>query len=155
MSWADLVLLVILASFTITGAYRGLMRQLIEALGLVLSLVTAVGFYLPLARVLRDVWRVALASEPLAFAVLLLGVWSATRLAGILVAGKASRSQHARSDVLGGAVLGLVTGFVLLAGVIIGLDLVGAPVGTQLATSLVGGWLLGLAQGIITTLPGL
>jgi uncharacterized membrane protein required for colicin V production len=154
MPWADLLLVIALGSFAAYGAYRGLIRQVVAVLGLVLSLVIATWLYLPLASLLQATWRIPLPSEPVAFALLVVVVWATVDLAGVLVGARARDAQHAWLDVLGGMLFGLLTGTLLLATLIVGLDLLGMAAGQQLAASLIGGWLLVRAQGIIALLWG-
>ncbi|MFH1086410.1 MAG: CvpA family protein [Chloroflexota bacterium] len=142
MAWPDLALLVILAAFALNGAYQGLSRQLLNALGLVLGLVLAGLFYRPLAGLLaRSLYREV--AIPAAYVIILLGVWIAANLAGFRLRGAARSNQQDWVDALGGALLGALTGIVLLGIAIAGAASLGIPLGVRLAESAVGAWLVG------------
>jgi uncharacterized membrane protein required for colicin V production len=153
MSYADWVLLLILAALAVNGLWQGLARQVAGLLGLLIGLVVATAFYQPVARALSGVVGGRLALQPLAWVVLLLACWIVANLAGFAARRRAQQGQEDWLDATGGALLGLVTGILLLGGLVAGSVALGVPIARPLAASQVGGWLLDLYRMLGTQLP--
>ncbi len=138
MSWADGVLLLLLAAFAANGTFLGLIRQLAALVGLLLGLTLAILFYQPLAGiVVRLIPR--LHPESTAFVLILFGVWIAAHLAAAL---RPRAADVDGVDVASGTLFGLLTGILMLSILVTGVVWLGLPVARALRQSCLGGWLL-------------
>jgi membrane protein required for colicin V production len=119
MHWMTAAALLVIALFTVLGWRAGLIRRVLELLGLVLALVLATHFALAAGALLTD--RTGLAAGPagvVGWVVLFLAVLLLTRLLAWLAAKVIQATILGWIDRVGGAVLGLVGG-VLLASVLL------------------------------------
>jgi len=151
MPWVDLALLIILASFAVNGLMQGFIRQVAGLAGLLCGLVLASAFYRGLAASLALSFGFATDLEPLAFVVILLGVWILANLMAAVARGRLrSAGPEGEAtywpDDLGGAALGLVAGVLILASLALGVLRLGLPIGRQVQASRVGAWLLEVAD---------
>lgn len=154
MSWMDWALIVLLASFAVHGLMEGLIRQLAGLVGFLAGLILASVLYRGLAARLSLSFDSAIALEPLIFVTILLGVWILANLVGI-VSRKRSRDEDSNwPDDLGGALLGLVSGVLMLAILSAGVVQLGIPIGKEIQASQVGTWLLGIAECASRILSG-
>ena len=153
MGYADWLLLLILAAMAVNGLWQGLARQVAGLLGLLIGLVVATALYQPLARALAGVVGGRLALQPLAWVVLLLACWIVANLLGLAARRRAQVNEEDWLDATGGALLGLLSGILLLGGLVAGTVALGVPIARPLAASQVGGWLLDLYRLLGAYLP--
>jgi uncharacterized membrane protein required for colicin V production len=142
MSWTDIVLLFILAGFVVNGVTQGMLRQLLASGGFIAGLALGAALYRPLAAYLP------VGGEPLAFLIIMLGLWVLASLAGVLLHRRGKKDEQWADD-LGGALLGLATGVLLLGLLIAATTVLRVPAAEQAAMSTVGAWLrqVGLGGG--------
>jgi membrane protein required for colicin V production len=145
MPWVDLALLAVLAAFALGGLVQGLVRQLAGWLGLILGLILAVLFAPWLAR------RIAPPQPPfyltlVVFALIVVGVWTVASILGRLHQQRAAQQARDGWDEIGGALLGLASGVLVLLVALPMLIRLGVISAEPLATSVLGAWLLRLAE---------
>ena len=153
MSWIDLVFVIILTAFIINGLIQGLVRQLASLLGFVLGLALALIFYRGLAGLLTSSSAAALALAPIAFVMILLATWGLGALAGLLLRRKARTEEKDWQDDLGGALLGLVSGLLVLAIFVAGVSQADSALSQQLRDSRLTGWLVDVTWAVLSRLP--
>ena len=114
MNWLDIVILVVIAINIILGLRIGLIKGVLSLAGLIVGIILAGRFYLPLSERLTFIPQTEVA-EIVAFAIILIGV---IVVAGIL-AGVLKRAVSAGMlgwvNHLGGAVFGCVMGALFCA----------------------------------------
>ena len=114
MNWIDFAILGSLAWFTFAAFHAGLIREVVTILGAVFAVALAGLFYTELA---EDV-QVAVENEQtariIAFGVIFGAVILASQLLALFLKQAASLLMLGLFDSLGGAVIGLLKGFVLV-----------------------------------------
>ena len=146
MRWIDLVLLLILASFAANGVMQGMLRQLAAMAGFLVGLIVASVLYEPLAAHFATSLESKVALGPLFFVVILLSIWILANLLGFAGQRRARDRDSSWLDELGGALLGLITGVLLLALLASGTLALGLAVGQRIEASIMGAWLLAVAR---------
>ena len=84
-------------------------------------------------------------AEAVSFASLLLMVWVLFTFLGTISRRRATQGESDWADDAGGAIVGLLSGIVLLSVLCSGLVSLSAPIARQVEDSLIGRWLLGIA----------
>jgi membrane protein required for colicin V production len=114
LNWVDIVILASLAWFTFAAFHAGLIREVITIISAVFAVALAGLFYLELAEDIKVAVDDEQTAEIIAFAV----IFGATVLAGQLIAfflkQAASVLMLGIMDSMGGALIGLVKGFVFV-----------------------------------------
>jgi len=114
LNWVDIAILVSFAFFTYSAFHAGLIREIITILGAIFAVALAGLFYLDLA---KDV-QVAVDNEQTAHVIAFATIFGATVLASQLLAlflkQAASLLMLGLADSLGGALIGLVKGFIFV-----------------------------------------
>jgi membrane protein required for colicin V production len=113
MNGIDLVLVIILAMFILLGFRKGLLKEVIGFIGLVVAFWTAMRFTKAAAGLFPKLSIPA--REALTFLVILVGVFLLFHLAGFLLRKLIKASPLAILDRLGGVALGLLKGGLLLS----------------------------------------
>ncbi|MBI4296348.1 MAG: CvpA family protein [Chloroflexi bacterium] len=112
MNWLDIILVIILALFTILGLKNGLIKMGLFLAGVLIGLVLAGKYYAPLGEKLTYVFDAGIA-KIIAFGLILLAVMVAAHLITRLLHWLTSLVMLGWVDHLGGAAFGLVIGAVL------------------------------------------
>jgi membrane protein required for colicin V production len=113
MNVIDIVLLVILAIFLVLGFRKGLLKEVVSIIGLVVAFWAAMMYTKAAAGLVP---RLSLpAREAVAFLAILIGVFLVFQLAGFLMRKLIRASPLAILDRLGGVALGLLKGGLLLS----------------------------------------
>lgn len=146
MTWMDLAIIIILAAFTLNGLIKGMLRQLANLAGFLAGLILAALLYpLIAARVARPTVG-GILLDPLLFVVILLSVWILANLLAF-AAQKRSRGRADNwADDLGGALLGFISGVLLLSVLAVAAVNWALPMGPQIKGSRLGRWLLLVAS---------
>lgn len=144
MSWMDLALLILLCAFMANGYYQGFVRQVASLLGFILGFGLALALYRVISSWLAPSGALQAATEAIVFVVILFGVWIAANLLGFGARERLrSRPNDKRSnDDIGGALLGLLTGLLVVAILVYGIAQLGIPPADEIRESLIGAWLL-------------
>lgn len=153
MSSTDVALIFIIAWFSFNGLMQGLVRQITNLAGFFLGLALAAYSYRPLAQILVLYAGLDVVPEPLAFVMILLGVYILANLLGFITQSRKRDGDNWTVD-LGGAFLGLIAGILLMAVFAAGALALGLGVGKRIGASVVGGWLLGVAADVGDVLSG-
>ena len=117
MNWLDIVILVVLVGGTIMGLRVGLIKAALSLAGVIVGVMLAGRFYIPLADRFSSVLQTGVA-KVVAFALILIVVMLIAALLAKLLQGITSATMLGWIDHLGGGVLGLVLG-ALLAGALL------------------------------------
>ena len=153
MSSMDVALVFIIAWFAFNGLMQGLVRQITNLAGFFLGLGLAAYFHRPLAQILVLYAGQDMSLEPLAFVLILLGVYILANLLGFVAQSRKRDGDNWTVD-LGGAFLGLIAGILLMAVLAAGTLALGLSVGKRIGASVVGGWRLGVAADVGDVLSG-
>jgi membrane protein required for colicin V production len=113
MNVVDIVLLVILAVFLLLGFRKGLLKEVVSIIGLVVAFWAAMRFTKAAAGLVPKLSLPA--REAVAFLVILIGVFLLFQLVGFLLRKLIRASPLAILDRLGGVALGLLKGGLLLS----------------------------------------
>jgi uncharacterized membrane protein required for colicin V production len=149
MEAIDLALLIILASFVANGLMQGMVRQLLAMLGFLLGFGLAALFYPHLTALLvRHVAWIG-APEPLAFAIILLGIWVLANILGFVLRKALQPTARDWLDDVGGTLLGLFSGILITALAVVGMAQLGADMAREIQESHVGAWLMRVAQFLL------
>ncbi|MGH2599419.1 MAG: CvpA family protein [Dehalococcoidia bacterium] len=114
MNWLDLVILLILAWFTVAGATAGLPRELVTLVAMVLGVVLAGLFYERLATDLEIIVDGERAAHVLAFAAIFFAVYGAGQILTVLFRDVALGLTFGPLDRSGGLLIGLLKGVILV-----------------------------------------
>ena len=112
MNWLDIVLLVIMAGGIFVGLRIGLIKATLSLVGLILGIILAGRFYVPLSEQLTFIPQASVA-EVVAFAIILIGIMLIASILAAVLKWLASLVMLGWVNRLGGAVLGLVLGALL------------------------------------------
>ncbi len=125
MNGIDILLLVILAAFILFGFRKGLLKEVVGFIGLVIAFWAAMRFTKAAAGLVPKFSLPA--REAVAFLVILVGVFLVFQLAGFLLRKLVKASPLAILDRLGGVALGLLKGGLLLSVCLLVLTLAPLP----------------------------
>jgi membrane protein required for colicin V production len=109
MSWLDIIIIVILVISLVTGLRTGIIKAVLLLAGVVIGVILAGRYYLPLADNLTFIPHEG-ATKILAFAIILIATMIVATIIGTLLTKIASALLLGWINRLGGAVLGLVLG---------------------------------------------
>ena len=109
MNWLDIVILVVIASGTVSGLRVGLIKAALSLGGVILGVILAGRYYMPLAERLSFIPQAGVA-DVVAFVLILIVVMLIASLLARLLQWVTSAVTLGWVDHLGGAVLGLVLG---------------------------------------------
>jgi membrane protein required for colicin V production len=114
LNWVDAVILATLAWFTYAAFNAGLIREVITILGAVFAVALAGLFYSDLAKDIDVAVKNSETSRLIAFAIVFGATILATQLLAIFLKQAASLLLLGLFDSLGGAVIGLIKGFIFV-----------------------------------------
>jgi len=112
MSWLDIVIMVVVAIATFWGLRIGIIKAVLSLAGLIVGVILAGRFYVPLSQQLTFIPQVGIA-KIVAFAIILVGVMVIAGVLAGLLKWAASIMMLGWVNRAGGAVLGLVLGTIL------------------------------------------
>jgi membrane protein required for colicin V production len=112
MNWLDIVIIVTIVIAGVTGLWVGLIRAVLSLAGLVVGIILAGRYYLPLSEKLSFIPQET-AAKVVAFTIILLGVMAITLVLAWLLTKIASVTMLGWVNRLGGAVFGLILGIVI------------------------------------------
>jgi len=112
MSWLDIVIMVVVAIATFWGLRIGIIKAVLSLAGLIVGVILAGRFYVPLSQQLTFIPQVSIA-KIVAFAIILVGVMVIAGVLAGLLKWAASIMMLGWVNRAGGAVLGLVLGTIL------------------------------------------
>jgi len=109
MSWLDIVIMVVVAIATFWGLRIGIIKAVLSLAGLIVGVILAGRFYVPLSQQLTFIPQVGIA-KIVAFAIILVGIMVIAGVLANLLKWAASIMMLGWVNRLGGAVFGLVLG---------------------------------------------
>jgi len=109
MNWLDIVILVVIAGASFLGLRIGLIRAVLSLAGLIVGVILAGHYYVPLSEQLSFIPQAGVA-EVVAFAIILIGVMVVAGVLAKFLKWAASAIMLGWVNRLGGAVFGLVLG---------------------------------------------
>ncbi len=109
MNWLDIVILVTIAIFTFLGFRIGIIKAFLSLAGLIVGVILAGRFYVPLSEQLSFIPQ-ATAAKIVAFAIILIGVMLIAGVLALLLKWAASVMMLGWVNRVGGAVFGLLLG---------------------------------------------
>ncbi len=112
MNWLDIAIIVAIAVTTLVGLKIGLIKAILSLAGLIIGVILAGRFYVPLSEQLTFISQATLA-KVVAFAIILIGVMIIASVLARLLKWAASVMMLGWINRLGGAVFGLVLGALL------------------------------------------
>ncbi len=112
MNWLDIVIIVGIAITTFVGLKIGLIKAVLSLVGLIVGVVLARIFYIPLSEQLSFIPQAALAKVA-AFALIILGVMIIAGVLAIVLKWITSVMMLGWVNRIGGAVFGLMLGLIL------------------------------------------
>jgi len=112
MNWLDIVIIVGIAITTFVGLKIGLIKAVLSLAGLIVGVVLARFFYIPLSEQLSFIPQAALAKVA-AFAIIMIGVMIIAGVLAMVLKWIASVIMLGWVNRIGGAVFGLMLGVIL------------------------------------------
>ena len=109
MNWLDIVIIVVIAITTLIGLRTGIIKAALSLAGLIVGVILAGRYYLPLSEQLAFIPQAGVA-KIVAFAIILVGVMIIAGVLASLLKWAASVVMLGWVNHLGGAVFGLVLG---------------------------------------------
>ncbi len=109
MSWLDIVLTVILIVAIAGGLKIGLIKAALSLAGLIVGVILAGRFYVPLSELLSFIPQAG-AAKVVAFAIILVGIMVIASVAALFLKWVASVTMLGWVNRLGGAIFGLLLG---------------------------------------------
>ena len=109
MSWLDIVIIVVVVIATFWGLRIGIIKAVLSLAGLIVGVILAGRFYVPLSQQLTFIPQVGIA-KIVAFAIILVGIMVIAGVLANLLKWAASIMMLGWVNRLGGAVFGLVLG---------------------------------------------
>src|ERR1700733_11901611 len=114
MTWADWVILAVLAAATLGGLSQGFFRTACSLAGLILGVTLAEWNYLRIGSFLKPMFRIEAIANTVAFLLIALLVMGVASLIGNLIGKVADKLGLGCLDGLAGAILGFIQGLVLV-----------------------------------------
>lgn len=112
MNWLDIVLIVVLAGFTLTGLRTGLIKAILSLAGVIVGVILAGHYYLPLSERLTFISNTAV-TKVVAFAIILIGIMVIATVLARFLKWAVSLVMLGWVNRLGGAVFGLILAVIL------------------------------------------
>jgi len=116
MNWLDMVFIIILVATPVMGIVRGLIRQVIGLVAVILGLILASVYYVGIAEIFQKFVHDQLVSNFLGFLVIFFGVLAAGALLSFIIS-KAMKGPLAFVNRLFGGLFGLLKA-ILICGII-------------------------------------
>jgi membrane protein required for colicin V production len=114
MNWLDIVILIIAAVSTFIGLRAGLIKMALSLAGLIIGIVLAGHFYMPLADKLAFIQNESIA-QVVAFAIILIVVMLIAAVIAVILKAIISAMMLGWVNNLGGSVVGLLVGALFCA----------------------------------------
>ncbi len=152
MNWLDFVILLIIAIATFLGLWIGLIKAVLVLAGIIVGVILAGYFYLPLSRVLAFIPGED-AAKVIAFAIILIGVVLIAILLAVFLKRLASLTLLGWVDRLGGALFGLLLG-TIFCGALLAMWVKFLGIGGTIAESTLAKILLDRFPLVLALLPG-
>ncbi len=152
MNWLDFVILLIIAIATFLGLWIGLIKAVLVLAGIIVGVILAGYFYLPLSRVLAFIPGED-AAKVIAFAIILIGVVLIAILLAVFLKRLASLTLLGWVDRLGGALFGLLLG-AIFCGALLAMWVKFLGIGGTIAESTLAKILLDRFPLVLALLPG-
>jgi membrane protein required for colicin V production len=114
MNWLDIVIIVVIIFAAFSGLRTGLIKAVLSLAGLIVGVVLAGRYYVPLAQQLTFISQTSVA-KVVAFVIILVGVMVIASVIAALLKWAASAIMLGWVNRLGGAVFGLVLGALFCA----------------------------------------
>lgn len=151
MNWLDIVILIVIALTTLGGLFIGLIASGLSLVGIIVGVILAGRYYLPLSQHLGFIPSES-AARIVAFAIILVGVMIVAMVLALILRRLASLIQLGWLDRLGGAVFGLATG-ALLCGTVLAIWVKFAGAGASVSGSALASLLLEHFPVVLGLLP--
>ena len=110
MNWLDIVIIVVIAISAFIGLRIGIIKAVLSLAGLIVGVILAGHYYVPLSEQLSGIIPQANVAEIVAFAIILVGIMVIASVAALLLKGVASLTMLGWVNRAGGAIFGLVLG---------------------------------------------
>ncbi len=114
MNWLDVIIIVVIIFAAFSGLRSGLIKMVLSLAGLIVGVVLAGRYYVPLSQQLTFIPQTS-AAKVVAFAIILIGVMVIASVIAALLKWAASAIMLGWVNRLGGAVFGLVLGALFCA----------------------------------------
>ena len=152
MNWLDIVIIVVIAITTLIGLKIGLIKTVLSLAGLIVGVILARLYYLPLAEQLTFVPQATIA-KVVAFALILIGVMIIAGVVAFFLKWAAKMMLLGWVNQIGGAVFGLVVGAIIWGALLaLWVNVFGA--GETISNSGLANILLRLFSPVLGLLPG-
>ena len=151
MNWLNIILIIILAISSFLGLKTGMIKAVLSLAGLIVGVILAGQFYVPLAEQLSFISQSGLA-EVVAFAVILIGVMVIAVVLARLLKWAASAVMLSWVNNLGGAVFGLILG-AIFSGALLAIWVKWLGVGSAITESMVAELLVDKFPLVLALLP--
>ncbi len=152
MNWLDIVIIVAIAITTFIGLKIGLIKAVLSLAGLIVGVILAGLYYIPLSEQLTFISQATLA-KVVAFAIILIGVMVIAGVLAMVLKWVTSLMLLGWVNRVGGAILGLVLGAILCGAVLaLWVNVFGA--GETIANSGLAAFLLKQFPIVLGLLPG-
>jgi membrane protein required for colicin V production len=117
MNWLDIVIIVVIAITTFLGLKIGLIKAVLSLAGLIVGVILARLFYIPLSEQLTFISQATVA-KVVAFAIILIGVMIIAVVLAMVLKWIASVMMLGWVNRIGGAVFGLLAGAMLCGAIL-------------------------------------
>ena len=149
MNWLDIVIIIAIAITTLLGLRIGLIKAVLSLVGLIIGVILAGHFYVPLSEQLTFIPQPTV-TKVVAFAIILIGVMIIAGVLAIVLKWISSVMMVGWVNRAGGAIFGLLLG-VMLCGAVIALWVKFLGAGEAIANSSLAAL---LARFSLSLLPG-
>jgi len=151
MNWLDIVIIVALAIATLLGLRSGLIKAVLSLAGLIVGVILAGRYYVPLSEQLFFISQ-ANTAKIVAFAIILIGIMVIAAVLARLLKWAASAILLGWVNRLTGAIFGLVLG-AIFCGAILAIWVKFLGIGEPIAQSMLATILLDRFPMVLTLLP--
>ena len=117
MNWLDIVIIVVIGISTFVGLKRGIIKAVLTLAGLIVGVILAGRFYVPLSEQLTFIPQASVA-KVVAFAVIFIGVMIVVALLAQLLKWAASAIMLGWANHLAGAIIGFVLGAIFCGAIL-------------------------------------
>jgi membrane protein required for colicin V production len=114
MTWADWIILAVLAGATLAGLAQGFFRTACSLAGLILGLTLAAWNYQRVGMIFKPIFRVDAVADTVAFLLIALLIMGLANLIGSALGKVADKLGLGCLDGLAGAIVGFIQGLVLI-----------------------------------------
>jgi len=151
MNWLDIVILLLIAISAIIGLRIGLIKASLTLAGLIIGVILAGLYYIPLSEQLTIIPSASVAKVT-AFAIILIGIMVISSVLAALLKWAASAMMLQWINQLGGAFFGLVMG-AILCGVLLALGATYLDIADPISESTLAPILLNYFPKVLALLP--